>query len=40
MLPTSVQPDKAKAEFDKGILSIQIPKTELVKPKTVNIKVK
>jgi HSP20 family protein len=40
MLPTTVQPDKAKAEFDKGILSIQIPKTESVKPKTVNIKVK
>jgi HSP20 family protein len=40
MLPTPVQPDKARAEFDKGILSIQIPKTETVKPKTVNIKVK
>jgi len=40
MLPASVQPEKAKAEFEKGILSITLPKTESVKPKTVNIKVK
>jgi len=40
MLPASVQPDKAKAEFDKGILSITLPKTETIKAKTVNIKVK
>jgi HSP20 family protein len=40
MLPSSVQPDKAKADFDKGILTITLPKTENTKPKTVNIKVK
>jgi HSP20 family protein len=40
MLPASVQPDKAKADFDKGMLTITLPKTETVKPKTVNIKVK
>ncbi len=40
MLPASVQPDKARAEFDKGILSITLPKIESVKPKTINIKVK
>ena len=40
MLPASVQPDKAKAEFEKGILSIHLPKAESVKTKTVNIKVK
>jgi HSP20 family protein len=40
ILPASIQPDKAKAGFDKGILSIVLPKTEKAKPKTVNIKVK
>jgi HSP20 family protein len=40
MLPAAVQPDKARAEFDKGILSITLPKTESVKPKTINIKIK
>ena len=40
MLPASVQPDKARADFDKGMLTITLPKTETVKPKTVNIKVK
>ncbi len=40
MLPSSIQPDKARAEFDKGILTITLPKTESVKTKTVNIKVK
>ncbi len=40
MLPASIQPDKARAEFDKGILTITLPKTEMVKTKTVNIKVK
>jgi HSP20 family protein len=39
-LPTDVQADKAKAEFENGILTIVLPKAEAVKPKTVNIKVK
>ncbi|MDD4289872.1 MAG: Hsp20/alpha crystallin family protein [Patescibacteria group bacterium] len=39
-LPTSVDGDKAKAEYEKGILEIKIPKREEVKPKTVKIDVK
>jgi HSP20 family protein len=40
MLPTDVQTDKAKADFENGILSIVLPKAEAVKPKTINIKAK
>lgn len=40
MLPTDVQTDKAKADFDNGILTITLPKAEAVKPKTITIKAK
>lgn len=40
MLPTDVQTDKAKADFENGILTISLPKAETVKPKTINIKAK
>ena len=40
MLPTSVVSDKAKAEFEDGILTITLPKTEEVKPKIVTVKAK
>jgi HSP20 family protein len=40
MLPTDVQTDKAKADFENGILTITLPKAEAVKPKTINIKAK
>jgi len=40
VLPTDVVPDKAKAEFDNGILTITLPKAEEVKPKVINIKAK
>jgi HSP20 family protein len=40
MLPTDVQTDKAKADFENGILTIVLPKAEAVKPKTINIKAK
>jgi HSP20 family protein len=39
-LPTDVQVGKAKALFEKGILTITLPKAEKVKPKTINIKAK
>ncbi|HEY5137801.1 MAG TPA: Hsp20/alpha crystallin family protein [Methylococcales bacterium] len=40
MLPTDVQTDKAKADFENGILTITLPKAEAVKPKTITIKAK
>ena len=40
MLPTSVVSDKAKAEFEDGILTIILPKAEEVKPKMITVKAK
>jgi HSP20 family protein len=37
-LPTEVQSDKAKADFENGILTITLPKAEAVKPRTISIK--
>ena len=39
-LPTGVIADKAKADFDNGILMITVPKSEEVKPKTITVKTK
>jgi len=39
-LPTQVMSDKAKAEFENGILTITLPKAEEVKPKTITVKAK
>ena len=39
-LPTDVEIDKAKAEFENGILTITLPKAEAVKPKMISIKAK
>lgn len=39
-LPTDVVADRAKAEFENGVLTITLPKAEEVKPKTVSIKAK
>ncbi|HXQ36952.1 MAG TPA: Hsp20/alpha crystallin family protein [Anaerolineales bacterium] len=39
-LPTGVVPDKAKADFDNGILTITLPKSEKVKPRTITVKTK
>ena len=37
-LPTGVMSDKAKADFDNGVLTITLPKSEEVKPKTITVK--
>jgi len=39
-LPTSVQADKIKAAFDKGILNVTLPKVEEAKKKKIEVKVK
>jgi HSP20 family protein len=36
-LPTGVEPDKATATFEHGMLKLQIPKAEAVKPKQIRI---
>ena len=40
MLPTDVQGDKAKADFENGVLTITLPKAETVKPKVITVKAK
>ena len=39
-LPGSVTADKAKADFENGILTITLPKSEAKKPKTITVKAK
>jgi HSP20 family protein len=40
VLPTDVVADKAKADFENGILTITLPKAEDVKPRTITVKAK
>jgi HSP20 family protein len=39
-LPTSVVADKARADFENGIVTITLPKAEEAKPKSITIKAK
>lgn len=39
-LPGGVNADQAKAEFENGILTLSLPKTEQVKPKRIAVKSK
>ena len=39
-LPTTVAADKAKAEFENGVLTLTLPKTEEAKPKTIKVALK
>ena len=36
-LPVEVQTDKAEAQFDNGVLTLNLPKAEVVKPKQIKI---
>jgi HSP20 family protein len=36
-LPEGLEPDKATAEFDNGILTLRLPKAEQVKPRQIRI---
>jgi HSP20 family protein len=40
VLPSSLQPDKAEATFENGVLTLTIPKAEATKPKQIKIKPK
>jgi HSP20 family protein len=37
-LNVPVQPEEAEAEFEKGILTLTIPKAEEIKPKVIKVK--
>ena len=39
-LPDYVKPDQATARYDKGVLTVQVPKVEETKPKSIKIDVK
>jgi len=39
-LPTTIVVEKAKAEFENGVLTLTLPKAEEVKPKTIKVKTK
>lgn len=39
-LPANVVADKAKAEFENGILTVTLPRAEEVKPRTITINTK
>jgi HSP20 family protein len=39
-LPTSVDADKADADFENGVLKLTLPKVEEVKPKKITVKSK
>ncbi len=39
-LNVPVQPDKAEATFDNGMLTLTLPKAEAVRPKTIRVKTK
>jgi hypothetical protein len=39
-LPAEVKADKADASFDNGILTLTLPKSEVIKPKQVKVQAK
>ena len=39
-LPTAVKSDKATAEFENGVLTVTLPKADVVKPKVITVKPK
>jgi len=40
ILPTNLKTDKAEANFENGVLTLTIPRSEEAKPKTIKVKTK
>ena len=40
LLNVPVEPDKAEAHFDNGLLTLKLPKAEAVKPRMIKVKAK
>jgi HSP20 family protein len=38
-LPDTIEPDKVKADYKNGVLTVTLPKKEIAKPRTVNVEV-
>jgi HSP20 family protein len=38
-LPDTVEPDKVKADYKNGVLTVVLPKKEVAKPRTINVEV-
>lgn len=38
-LPDTVEPDKVKADYKNGVLTVILPKKEVAKPRTINVQV-
>jgi HSP20 family protein len=38
-LPDTVEPDKVKADYKNGVLTISLPKKEVAKPRSVNVEI-
>jgi HSP20 family protein len=38
-LPDTVDPDKVKADYKNGVLTVMLPKKEMAKPRTVNVEI-
>ncbi|RIL10573.1 heat-shock protein Hsp20 [bacterium] len=38
-LNTSIDVDKAEASFDRGVLTLRLPKSEAIKPRKINVRV-
>jgi len=38
-LPDTVEPDRVKADYKNGVLTVTLPKKEVAKPKTINVEI-
>ena len=38
-MPDTVEPDKVKADYKNGVLTVVLPKKEVAKPRTINVEV-